>query len=154
MVRIKRECAKKPIGTMKSGKAAEPSGIVAEMSKASGETGIDLVTELAISIVNEGMVPANWEVDSIVNIYFCKLQGIEHVMEVIERIVEMLVREKVNIDDMQFGFMPGRGTTDAIILVRQYKRTTSANRKSYILHLLTWRRQGTTRCNCGGHCAN
>ena len=29
------------------------------------------------------------------------------------------MRRNVIIDDMQFGFMPGRGTTDAIFIVRQ-----------------------------------
>ena len=54
---------------MKSGKAAELPGIVVEMLRASGETGIDFVTELANSIVCEGMVPIDWEVGSIVNSY-------------------------------------------------------------------------------------
>ena len=38
---------------------------------------------------------------------------LEHLMKVVERIVERIVREKVDIDNMQFGFMPGCGT-DAI----------------------------------------
>jgi len=29
------------------------------------------------------------------------------------------IRQQINIDDMQFGFMKGRGTTDAIFTVRQ-----------------------------------
>ena len=49
---------------MKSGKGAGPSGNVVDMHKASGDTGIDLVTQLANSIVNEGVVPADWEVSS------------------------------------------------------------------------------------------
>ena len=36
-----------------------------------------------------------------------------------ERIIEDFIRNIVNIDDMQFGFMPGCGTTDAIFIVRQ-----------------------------------
>ena len=36
-----------------------------------------------------------------------------------KRIVEDLIHNIVKIDDMQFGFMPGRGTTDAIFIVRQ-----------------------------------
>ena len=39
---------------MKSNKAAGPSGIVSEMLKASGEAGIDLVTDLVNSILSEG----------------------------------------------------------------------------------------------------
>ena len=30
-----------------------------------------------------------------------------------------LLRDKVGIGSMQFGFMPGKGTTDAIFVVRQ-----------------------------------
>jgi len=41
------------------------------------------------------------------------------VMKVLERIIEKKVRNKISIDDMQFGFRPGRGTTDAIFIVRQ-----------------------------------
>ena len=40
-------------------------------------------------------------------------------MKILERIVDGLVRQMVSIDDSQFGFVPGRGTTDAIFVVRQ-----------------------------------
>jgi len=40
-------------------------------------------------------------------------------MKVIERVFERRIREKVKIDAMQFGFMPGKGTTNAIFTVRQ-----------------------------------
>ena len=44
-------------------------------------------------------------------------------MKLVDMIVERPVREKVKIDDMQFGFMPGHDTTDAIFLVRQLQET-------------------------------
>ena len=44
---------------------------------------------------------------------------IEHVMKILERVIEGRVRKVVKIDDMQFGFMAGKGTTDAIFIVRQ-----------------------------------
>ena len=43
----------------------------------------------------------------------------EQVMKVLERILDGLIRQLVSIDDSQFGFVPGRGTTDAIFVVRQ-----------------------------------
>ena len=39
-------------------------------------------------------------------------------MKVLER-VEKRVRDSINLDDMQLGFRPGRGTIDAISIVRQ-----------------------------------
>jgi len=39
---------------------------------------------------------------------------LEHAMEVVERIFEDRIRQQIDIDDMQFGFMKGKGTTDAI----------------------------------------
>ena len=101
--------------------------------------------------MNEGVVPAEWEVSSTVNNYkgnddaleqgnYRGLKQLEHVMKMVERIVEGFVRENVNIDDMQFGFMPGRGITDAIFLVKQLLEKYLGKRKSYILHLLTSRR--------------
>ena len=44
---------------------------------------------------------------------------LDQVMKILERIIERLIRENVNIDDMQFRFMKGRGTIDAIFTVRQ-----------------------------------
>src|SRR5213083_2117349 len=44
---------------------------------------------------------------------------LEHVLKVLERVVEARLRKTVKIDDMQFGFCPGKGTTDAIFIVRQ-----------------------------------
>ena len=46
---------------------------------------------------------------------------INHVMKILERVIEKRVRSKESINDniMQFGFRPGKGTTDAIYIVRQ-----------------------------------
>ena len=40
-------------------------------------------------------------------------------MKVLERVIKKRVRSKVSINDTQFGFRSGRGTTDAIFIVRQ-----------------------------------
>ena len=43
----------------------------------------------------------------------------DHVLKVVERVVENIIRETINVDKMQFGFCHGRGTTDAIFILRQ-----------------------------------
>ena len=43
----------------------------------------------------------------------------EHILKVTEQIIEDLIQNIVKIDDMQFGFMTGHGTTDAIFIERQ-----------------------------------
>ena len=40
-------------------------------------------------------------------------------MKIWERIIDRRLKEETTIGDEQFGFMPGRGTTDAIFAVRQ-----------------------------------
>ena len=76
-------------------------------------------------------------------------------MKGIERVIEKIIRERISIDDMQFGFMPGRGTTDAIFILRQLQekhlaknkklyfafRVRSRTKKSHLVgHAKTWHR--------------
>ena len=44
---------------------------------------------------------------------------LEHAMKVVERIFEHRIRQQIKIDDMQFRFVKGKGTTDAIFMARQ-----------------------------------
>src|SRR5260221_11755091 len=50
-------------------------------------------------------------------------------MKVMERVIEASIRNMVTVDDMQFGFMPGKGTTDAIFLVRQMQEKHYCKKK-------------------------
>jgi len=40
-------------------------------------------------------------------------------MKVVERIFEHRIRQQIEVDDMHFGFMKGKGTTDVIFMARQ-----------------------------------
>ena len=44
---------------------------------------------------------------------------LEHAMKIVERVLENRIRELVTIDDMQFGFMLGKGTTHASFILRR-----------------------------------
>lgn len=118
---------KAAITLAKSGKAAGPSGVVAEMLKASGDVGVQWVTDLCNSIVQEGKVPNDWKKSWMVNVYKGKgdaldcgsyrgIKLLDHVMKILERVIERRIRSKVVINDMQFGFRPGKRTTDAIFI--------------------------------------
>jgi len=48
-----------------------------------------------------------------------RIKLLEHAMKVMERIFEHRMWQQIEADDMQFGFMKGKGTTDAIFTVRQ-----------------------------------
>ena len=92
--------------------------------------GASMILDLAAAIIPDGKIPFDWEQTFIVCLYKGKgdalergnyrgLKLTEQVMKVLERIVDGLIRQLVSIDDSQFGFVPGRGTTDAIFVVRQ-----------------------------------
>ena len=44
---------------------------------------------------------------------------LEHAMKIVERVLERRIRTLVNLNEMQFGFMPEKGTVDAIFIVRR-----------------------------------
>ena len=80
--------------------------------------------------IRNGKVPSDWEQSFIVCLYKGKgnalergnyrgLKLTEQVMKDLERIVDDLIRQLVSVDDSQFGFVPDRGTTDGIFVVRQ-----------------------------------
>ena len=56
----------------------------------------------------------------------------DQVQKAVERVLEKQIRCEIYIDDMQFGFMHGRGTTDAIFLLRQMQeKYLRKNKKLY-----------------------
>ena len=121
---ITTDMVKKATSKMKSSKAAGHLDIVVEMIKAAGDTGTTMIHALATAIIHDGKVPTDWEQSFIVCLYKGKCDALdrstywglkltEQAIKIIERIVEGLIRQVVSIDDSQFGFVPGRGTTAA-----------------------------------------
>ena len=122
-----------------------PRPMLKPQQKRSGisDTGARLVADLANDMVRNGVIPSDWEDSFIINIYKGKgdalergnyrgLKLLDHVMKGIERVIEKIISERISIDDMQFGFMPGRGTTDAIFILRQLQEKHLAkNKKLY-----------------------
>ena len=59
------------------------------------------------------------------------LKLLEQPMKVLGRVLEKRIRCQVSIDNMQFGFLPGKGTTDAMPFSScdKYKRNTKQRRR-------------------------
>ena len=134
----------KALAKMKSGKSAGPSAIIVEMLKAAGSKGIDFLRELIISVVKHGKIPEDWELCFILNLYKGKgdalnrgnyrgLKLTEHVMKVMKRIVDGIIREMIAIDEMQFTFVTGRGTTDATFIIPQLQEKFLSRKDDSVL---------------------
>jgi len=115
---------------MNTHKTTGLSGLAAEMIKATGDIEIRCLLDLCNGIVKEGCFPEDWKSSVVLPIYRGKgdpmecgsyrgIKLLEHAMKVVERIFEYKIRQQIGIDDMHFGFMKGKGTTDAIFIVRQ-----------------------------------
>ena len=76
----------------------------------SGNAGIRLISDLIEAIILEERIPAEWEESYTVSLYKGKgdalerenyrgLKLIDQVMKVLERVVEQLIRKKIQISD-------------------------------------------------------
>jgi len=65
---------------------------------------------------------------------------LEHAVKVVERIFEHRIRQQIEIDDMQFGLMKGKGTTDAIFMARQMQENFRVKGKKLYFVLWIWRK--------------
>ena len=103
-----------------------------------------MTSRLQSFAICDGKVPSDWEQSFIVCLYKGKgkalergsyhgLKLTEQVMKILERIVDSLMRQLVSIDDSQFVFVPDRGTTEAIFVVRQLQeKYLAANKRLYM----------------------
>jgi len=107
-----REVLKK----MKRHKAPGLSGLVAEMIQATGDIGTQWILDLCNGIVKEGSILEDWKLSVVLPIYKGKggpmecgsyrgIKLLEHAIKVVERIFEHRIRQQIETDDMQFGFI-------------------------------------------------
>ena len=54
---------------------------------------------------------------------------LEHVMKIMEKMLDKRLCEVVEVDDMQFGLHPNRGTMDAIFVLRQLQEKSLKGQK-------------------------
>jgi hypothetical protein len=101
-----------------------------EMIAASGEIGIGVMVELCQGVLDGRGMPDEWALSVVIPIFKGKgdtmscgayrgVKLLEHAMKIVERVLEKRMRSMVKVDEMQFGFMPGKGTIDAVFILRR-----------------------------------
>ena len=152
---VSREEVKNALRRMKKGKAVGPDELPVEVWKCMGEMGIEFLTRLFNRLLMGERMPEEWRRSVLIPIYKNKgdaqccgnYRGIKlmsHTMKVWERIIEARIRNRVEISKQQYGFMPGKGTTDAMFALRMLIQERSKKATLYIRGPRKSLRQGCT----------
>ena len=114
---------------MKKGKAQGPDGIPMEVWIPLGNKGVEFFVNFFNRLLQGEKMPDEWRRSVLVPLYKSKgdikkcgnYRGIKlmsHSMKLWERVIEARIWKAVTIAEQQFGFMPGRSTTNAIFCLR------------------------------------
>ena len=118
------------IKNMRHGKAIGEDGIAIEMIKTLEEWGVKIVTELANSIYDSGQIPDAMSRSIFITLpkkpgaieckKFRTISIMSQLSKVVLRVILNRIKNKVKseIGEEQFGFMKGKGTTNAVFVVR------------------------------------
>ena len=127
---------------MKKGKGSRTPGIVMEMLLASSDACFEKMTILFNCILKENRTSSEWDTSVIVNCFkhkseatergnYRSLKLLKHMIKIFERITEKEIRKMIDvISEMLFGFMPGRGTIDAIFIALQLQEKYLGKKKN------------------------
>ena len=94
-----------------------------------GNKGVEFLVNFFNRLLQAKKMPDEWRRSELVPLYKGKgdikecanYQGIKlmsHTIKLWERVIEARIRKEVTIAEQQFGFLPGRSTTDAIFCLR------------------------------------
>ena len=130
---------------MKGGKAVGPDGIPIKVWRCLGDIAIVWLTKMFNNIFRSNKMPKEWrknilvpisknkgDIQNCINYRGIKLMS--HTTKLWERVIEQRLRGTTQISTNQFGFMPGRSTTEAIFLIRQVMERFREQKKD--LHLV------------------
>ena len=118
-----------------------PDGIPIKVWRCLGDIAIVWLTKMFNNIFRLNKMPKEWRTSILVPIYknkgdiqsYTNYWGIKlmsHTMKLWERVIEQCLRVTMQILANQFGFMPGRSTTEAIFLIRQVMERFREQRKN------------------------
>ena len=127
---IQRSEIEGAIKQMRDGKAIGEDGVAVEMFEALGSWGLEVVTHLANKIYDTGQIPTQMQVSTFITIpkkpgtMECEKHRTISIMsqlgKIILRVILNRIRSKIRpeIAEEQYGFVKGKGTANAIFLLR------------------------------------
>ena len=138
---ISGEDVRTGLGKMKKEKAQRPNDIPVEVWIALGNKGVEFLVNFFNRLLRGKKMPDEWRRSVLVPLYKGKgdikkcgnyrgIKLISHTMKLWERVIEARIRMEVTIAEQQFGFMPGRNTTDAIFCLRMVLEKWTAGQKA------------------------
>ena len=132
---VSREEVKNALRSIKKGKAVGPDELAVEIWKCMREMGIKFLTRLFNRLLVGEQMPEEWR-SVLIPIYknkwdaqccgnYRRIKLMSHTMKTWERIIEPRLRNRVEISKQQYGFMPGKRTTDGMLalgtLIEKYR---------------------------------
>ena len=127
--RITEDEVRRALKRMKNGKAVGPDDIPVEAWICLGDMAVRFLTRLFNRILEGERMPEEWRKSILVPIFknkgdaqsctnYCGIKLISHSLKIWERVIEARLRRMVTISEQQYGFMPGKRTTDAMFALR------------------------------------
>ncbi|KAD1514663.1 hypothetical protein E3N88_42703 [Mikania micrantha] len=128
--RITKEEVQRALTKMGKAKAVGPDNIPIEVWICLQDEGVSWLTTLFNNIIRTGKMPDQWRSSVSVPLYKNKgdaqccanyrgIKLLSHTMKLWERVLETRLRRETQVTENQFGFMPGRSTTEAIHILRR-----------------------------------
>ena len=141
VVGVTEEEVMKAMNEIKLGKAVGPSEVNMDMIIARGKHGAGVMKKLCQRVFDKRGMPEEWKTSDVVTIFTGKtnvmdcgahrgVNLLEHATKIVERVLENRIRGLVTIDDVQFGFMPAKGTAHALFR-RMQKEFRGREKKLY-----------------------
>ena len=121
------------------------SGVTIELFKAGGDKCLKSFTNIFNDIFFEDKLPEEWMLILFVSIFkekgdslnpnsYRRMKLLEHTFELCEKVLDGCLLEVIDIDKMQYGFMAGRGTANAVVVLRRpIKKFRNKNKKLFFI---------------------
>ena len=127
------------------------------MIQATGDIGTQWILDLCNGIVEEECIPEDRKSSVVLPIYKCKgdrmkcgsyrgIKLLEHAMKVVERIFHHRIRQQIEVDDMQLGFVKAKVTIDAIFMARQMQEKFRVKGKKLYFGFVDLEKKNLTAC--------